>query len=222
LQKRAPTLPGGWQLEAEVHQSLGNRQAAIAAWRTALDKGATGEAAVLLHRLLLADDPAAAEAMARQWRASQPRDAFFVTHLAETAAQAGQRELAETHYRQALALAPDHVGVLNNLADLLVSSRPQEALTLAIRAATQAPAEPAVLDTLASAQAASGQLDAALSTQQRAVAFAPGDPRLRLHLGRLWLDKGNKDKAREQLQRAEQAADPAVRDAAAALLRRAL
>jgi putative PEP-CTERM system TPR-repeat lipoprotein len=221
LQKRAPTLPGGWQLEAEVQQSLADRKAAQAAWRTALDKGATGEAAVQLHRLLLADDPAAAEAMARQWRASQPRDAFFVTHLAETAAQAGQRAQAEAHYRQALALVPDHVGVLNNLADLLVGVRPQEALALAVRAATLAPAEAAVLDTLAAAQAASGQLAAALSTQQRAVAFAPGDPRLRLHLGRLWLDSGDKDKAREQLRRAEQAADPAVREAAGALLRQA-
>ena len=221
LQKRAPTLPGGWQLEAEVHQSLADRKAAVAAWRTAIDKGATGEAAVQLHRLLLADDPAAAEAMARQWRASQPRDAFFVTHLAETAALAGQRAQAEAHYREALALVPDHVGVLNNLADLLVRVRPQEALALALRAATLAPAEAAVLDTLASAQAASGQLAAALSTQQRAVAFAPGDPRLRLHLGRLWLDSGDKDKAREQLRRAEQAADPAVRDAAGALLRQA-
>jgi len=218
LQQRTPLLPGGWQLEAEVHESLKDVPAAIAAWRTALEKGAGAEAAVSLHRLLLDSDAAAAEVLVRRWRETQPRDAFFLTHLAETAARAGRRAEAVAHYRQALTLAPDHVGVLNNLAELLLTERPAEALPLAERASQLAPAEPAILDTLAAARAAQGQLDAALQAQERAVAFAPAEERLRLNLGRLWLKKGDKEKAREQLRRAERAANPSVRDEAVRLL----
>ena len=221
LQARLPQQPGGWQLEAEVHEALKDRPAAIAAWRTAIDKGAASEAAAALHRLLSAGDAAAAGAFEKRWRAAQPRDAYFITHLAETAARAGQREQAIAFYRQAQALAPNHVGVMNNLAELLLAERPAEALTLAERAAQLAPGEAAILDTLAAAQAARGQIDTALKSQARAVAFAPGELRLRLHLGRLWLDKGDKDKAREQLRRAERSTDAPVREEAARLLAKA-
>ncbi len=221
LQTKWPRQAGGWQLEAEVHEALKDRPAAISAWRTALDKGALGEAAAALHRLLSASDIAAAAAFEKRWRATQPQDAYFITYLAETAARAGQREQAVGLYRQALERAPQHVGVMNNLAELLLTDRPAEALTLAARASQLAPAEPAVLDTLAAAQAASGQLDAALLSQQRAVAFAPGALQLRLHLGRLWLHKGDKAKAREQLQRAERSTDVPVRDEATRLLTKA-
>ena len=218
LQSKWPRQPGGWQLEAEVHEALNNRQAAIAAWRAALDKGALGEAAAALHRQLAAGDGAAAAAFEKRWRATQAQDVYFITYLAETAARAGRRDEAVGLYRQALALAPQHVGVMNNLAELLLSDRQAEALTLATRASRFAPAEPAVLDTLAAAQAAGGQLDAALLSQQRAVAFAPGELQLRLHLGRLWLQKGDKAQAREQLQRAERSTDVRVRDEATRLL----
>ena len=59
---------------------------------------------------------------------------------------------AEARYKQALQMVPDDAQVQNNLANALLAQgkRPQ-ALSVAQRAARQAPHMPEVLDTLAAA-----------------------------------------------------------------------
>ena len=88
----------------------------------------------------------------------------------------GDLAAAERAYRDALELNTDMVQALNGLAWLLATSadpsfhKPAEALQLAQRAvALQEPAHPALLDTLAAAQAANGQFDEAVTTAEEAL-----------------------------------------------------
>lgn len=99
--------------------------------------------------------------------------------LAEALARLGREAEAAVHYRQALAARPDWVEPANNLAWLLATAAdpavraPEEALRWAERAArATARRDPLVLDTLAAAQAAAGQLEAARATLDEALARA--------------------------------------------------
>ena len=108
---------------------------------------------------------------------------------------------------------------MNNLAELLLQRKDPGALALAERAVRLAPQVPYVLDTLASAQAGAQRVDLALQTQRRAVELAPADPRLRLHLGRLLVARGEVEAARRELGAALRPdAPPATRQEAQRLL----
>lgn len=224
VQQRRPTAALGWQLEAEVQGALGQRDAAAAAWRKAYAQpDATPQVAAALHRTLLAggaEGAAAARQFEARHLAARPRDAYFLTYLAEMAQAAGDAAAAERHYRRALAIQGDDPLLMNNLAALLTEPRPAEALALAERAVRLAPGQPALLDTLAAAQAKSRQFDRAVQNQLRAIEFAPGEPLLRLHLARIYVAQGDKDKARTELRRLASSGIPApLREQAEALLR---
>jgi putative PEP-CTERM system TPR-repeat lipoprotein len=201
-QTRRPADALGWDLEAELEAALGNKREAAAAARTALERSNSPERAVALHRALAAVDARAAQQFQDSRLKSHPADLLFAAYLAEVAQRAGRREEAEARYQGILRADANHVFALNNLAELLLQRRRPEALALAERAAHLLPHAPAVLDTLASAQAQALQAEAALKTQQRAVELLPGDPAMRLRLARYLVARGDRDKAREELQRA--------------------
>ena len=77
----------------------------------------------------------------------------------------------------------------------------RSARLLAERAVAAAPQNADLLDTLAQAQAAEGQLDAAIATQKRAVSTAPDAPALRLTLARILVQAGDRAKAKTELDR---------------------
>lgn len=103
--------------------------------------------------------------------------------FADKLAAAGHPGPAIAAYRDGLAKSPENVSLLNNLATLLVTApetslrNPADAVALAESAVrlTQATSAP-VLDTLATAQAASGQFAAAVATAERALAIAESRP----------------------------------------------
>jgi putative PEP-CTERM system TPR-repeat lipoprotein len=205
VQKLAPTQALGWQLEGEVELTRTRRDAALAAFRTALARQASTDTAIQLHRTLLGTasmpgDAAAAAAFEATWLKGQPRDALFLAYLGEAAKRAGRLPEAESRYRQALALQADDPVVLNNLAYLLIENgRADEGLRLAQRAQTLAPHLPAVLDTLATALGKLGRFKDAVAWQRRAVERQPHDEVLRLHLANLLVAAGQKDPARDEL-----------------------
>lgn len=224
VQQRRPDDPLGWDLAAEIETRLGNAPAAAAAARTALDKAPAPDPAraVLLHRALLAADPAAARRFQADWLKGSPGDGYFITHLADVAQAGGDLAQAEAFYRQALRADPVNALLLNNLADLLLRRKDGEALALAQRAAAAAPWVPEILDTLAAAQAQAGQRDAALRTQQRAVDLRPGSGMLRLHLAHHLRARGEDEKAREQVALAIRLGLPPAEQADAEKLQRQL
>jgi tetratricopeptide (TPR) repeat protein len=114
-------------------------------------------------------------------------DENAIAHAHLGAALAERGRLAETvrHYREAVRIRPGFLTVTNNLAWLLATTRddalrdPASAVSLAERAVQiRTPPDPAVLDTLAAAYAASGRFDDAVRAAERAVelAVAAGGP----------------------------------------------
>ncbi len=139
-------------------------------------RGRSAEARPLLERAL-ALDPAHARAHAA---------------LAQIDAEQGRARDAVSHYRESLRLEPGYLPAANNLAQLLATTSdaglrdPAEAIRLAEAALGAAGDEPALLDTLAAAQAAAGQLARAVETATRAAALAQarGDAALQREIER--------------------------------------
>lgn len=201
VQKARPKDAIGWDLEAEILIRLGNPRGAAVAYRKALELAPVSARAVLLHQQLLASEPVAARQFQEQWLKASPDDVLFIAYLAEAAQAAGNAAAAEALYRQALKLQPDNALLLNNLAELLLQRKDPAASPLAERALALAlPLQrPAVLDTLAAAQASVGKLDSAVQTQSKAVELAPASAALRLRLAKYLHAGGDIAKAREEL-----------------------
>lgn len=109
----------------------------------------------------------------------RPDHVAAVFELAATLAKLGQAPEAVQHYRAGLKLIPDHAAGLNNLAWLL-ATHPDgairngvEALQLASKLTARPEAASAMLlDTLAAAQAESGDVRLAVKTARHAIAVA--------------------------------------------------
>jgi tetratricopeptide (TPR) repeat protein len=100
-------------------------------------------------------------------------------HLGSTLLDQGRPAETIAHYRKAVAADPNFLEATNNLAWLLATCdraslrNPDDALRYAERAvALSRNEDPAVLDTLAAAQAAAGRFDEARATLERAGALA--------------------------------------------------
>lgn len=203
-QKQKPDNGFGHQLEGDIEAARRNLDAAVAAYRTSLQKTPATDTAVRLHGVLLrANRSADADRFAGEWEKAHPRDAVFKFHLADLALSQGQTAQAETRYRAVLELQPNNALALNNVAYLMVRQNKPGALDFAVRATRLMPNQAALLDTLALAQEAENQVREAVETQKRAVALAPDDANLRLNLARLLVKGGDKAQARQELQTLE-------------------
>ena len=159
-------------------------------------------ASVRLYQVLAQGDrPAEADAFATQRLRSHPDDVPLLFAMASAAQNQGDLATAQKHYERLLALQADHALALNNLAMVRLQLKQPGARGLAERAVAAAPQNADLLDTLAQAQAAEGQFDAAANTQRAAVAAAPQTPVLRLTLARILLQGGERAKAKAELDR---------------------
>jgi tetratricopeptide (TPR) repeat protein len=118
----------------------------------------------------------------RQLRFVMERDPDFANapfELAMVTLQQGNRDGAIAEFEDLLKRHPDHAATQNNLAWLLVTHPddqrydPKRALDLAGQAVTRTKGElPDYLDTLAVAEAAGGDFEAAMKTIERAILVA--------------------------------------------------
>lgn len=107
---------------------------------------------------------------------------------------------AEQYFRQVLVIRPGHVVALNNLAWLLAEQGRAGAVEMAERALTQTSQTAPILDTLAKALAAEGQMERALEVQKKAVEGDANRPQYRLNLARMQIKAGQKAQARAELE----------------------
>ncbi len=202
LQADQPGDAVGWLLEGEVQMRLRQWASAATVLRQAVQRQSPGAAPVRLYQALATGDrPADAEAFASQWLQNHPADTPLLFAMAGTAHAQGDLHRAQQHYERLLAVQANHAMALNNLAMVRLQRKQPGARALAERAVATALRNPALLDTLAQAQAAEGQLDTALATQRSAVAAAPQTPALRLNLARILLQAGERAKAKAELDR---------------------
>ena len=202
VQADQPGDAAGWLLEAEVQLRQRQWASAIALLRQALQRNAHGAAAAKLYQtLVLAGQTAEARTFADQWLRKHPADTTLLFTMASLAHTRGDLPAAQQHYQRLLEVQADHTLALNNLAMVRLQLKQPGARMLAERAVAAAPQNADLLDTLAQAQAAEGQLDTAISTQKSAVAAAPQAPALRLTLARILVQAGERAKARTELER---------------------
>lgn len=202
LQKDRPGNVLGWVLEGELEAAQQHWGPAATAYRKALDKSPPPSLVTkYLHVLKLGGRAAEASAFAAARLKSNPNDLVLMFYLGDLAQQGGDLKQARQYYEEVLRRNSEHLLALNNLATVHLAQKQPGALALARRAALLAPREPAVLDTLAQAQAAEGSLADAVATQRQAVTLAPDNPDLRLSLAGLLLRNGDKAEARQQLPR---------------------
>lgn len=204
MQRRRPKAGLGFTTEGDIEVRRRNWKAAVAAYREAMQVEPSSEVAVKLHSVLrVAGSAADADRVAADWERKRPRDPVFRYYLGDVATQAKNYPAAEAYYREVLAQQPANALALNNVAWLTLQQGKPGALDLAMKADSLMPNRAPILDTLAAAQAASGQTALAIETQQRAVAAAPQQPGLKLALAKLYLKAGDQKRAREQLQQLE-------------------
>jgi tetratricopeptide (TPR) repeat protein len=147
-------------------------------------------------------------AVLEQARDAAPDSIGALRQLAATQRAAGDDEAAETNYREALELKPNHGRTLLALASLLKKrGRGSEALELLERAAgAGSNAERAEANlALGKARLSSGQVETALAAFRAAVDFSPSDVSIRLTIAKACLATGQKRlyvEARAQAERA--------------------
>ncbi len=186
VQQTSPAEALGYRMEGDVFSAQSQWTKAIGSYRVALtkaDMGATPSA--LHHALIRAGKQLEATAFEATWLRQHPDDAAFRLRLANLALERNDPDAAETGLRMVVAQRPDSVEALNNLAHVLVLRNKKGAVKIAQRAFNLAPHRADVVDTLAQAQAAEGQIDDAIETQILAKKLAPQAPLMHLNLVRL-------------------------------------
>jgi putative PEP-CTERM system TPR-repeat lipoprotein len=202
LASRRPELSLGDELVGMVERQRGHWKEAIAAYQAALRKRPSSALAQRLHETLLAGGSTPqAGAFTQSWLKDHPRDVGFLVHLAISASAAKDFATAEARNREALAIAPNNAVALNNLAWAMHQQKKPGALAHAERANDLVPELPAFMDTLAVLLADGGQTAKAIELQQRAVAKEPDTAAFRLTLAKLYLQAGNRERGREELER---------------------
>lgn len=202
IQAARPSEATGFVLAGDVEYARQAWEPAAALYRVGLQKqGSTTRTAINLHGALLkAGKTADAARFVQDWQKTRPQDAAFRFYLGDRALAAKDNEAAERHYRNVLAIEPRHPLAMNNVAWLMATQSRAGAAALAAQAVALLPNSPQLLDTLATAQAAEGQVAQAISTQKSALTIAPSDTSLKLNLAKLHAQAGDKPAARAELE----------------------
>ncbi len=130
-----------------------------------------------------------------------PNDPFPILRLGIIYEGMGRLDEARQQYEAVLKIQPDQPVALNNLAYMKADagSDLDQALTLAQRAAQQAPEDLNIKDTLAFIYTRKGLTDEGLSILRDLVAKSPSNPTYRIHLAMALLQKGDKASAKKEL-----------------------
>lgn len=221
MQTRDPASAGGYLLEAAVHRKLKNNAATIPVYQAGIKRASEpAELALNLFVALLASgDWKQAETLAKQHLSAHSSDSAMHYTLGEAYMARSENANAERHFQEATRLRSDQPNAWNNLAWVLLQQRKPGAVEAARRAVELAPDHAAMVDTLAAALAASGQVAEALAEQKKAVQLAPTDAGVRLRLAEIAIGAGDRTLAKSELQRLVDANQKgSIRDRAASLL----
>lgn len=203
MQQQHPKAVNGYAFEALVQLRLKSVDAAMAAFRRGLAVPDVDPELARMYFISMtkADRIADADRFSSAWMKDHPDDIAFDYQMATTAIARNDLAQAETRLRRVVAKRPRHPLALNNLAWALAVQGKPGSVEFAQKAVELMPDKAALVDTLAMALAAEGQLPKALSTQKRAVELSPDDNGLRLNLAKIALQAGDKALARTELDR---------------------
>ncbi|HEY3148138.1 MAG TPA: XrtA/PEP-CTERM system TPR-repeat protein PrsT, partial [Dongiaceae bacterium] len=172
MQIQRPKDPEGFIIEGDIraHQKAWNK--AATAYRNGLTHRDSTDLAVRLHvALRFGARDADAEKFAASWLKSHPDDFVFRTYIADVVMVQKDYAAAAAQYRTILEQHPNDVHVLNNLAWILGEQKDPKAVEYAEQAVRLAPDNPAVLDTLGTLLADSGNPKRGIELLNKAVSL---------------------------------------------------
>ncbi|WP_313954123.1 XrtA/PEP-CTERM system TPR-repeat protein PrsT [Accumulibacter sp.] len=183
-----------------VAMARGQYPAAMAAYRTALEREeSTANALNLVRAQLAAGEAGKAASFLQGWVKTRPLDLLALKALAEAQFRAGQLAAARQTYARVIAEDTDDAVVLNNYANLLQQLKDPVAAKHAERALQLDPENPSYLDTLGWILVQQGKGEAGLRYLREARLRSPGSGEIRYHLAYALARGGRKAEARDEL-----------------------
>jgi predicted Zn-dependent protease len=131
-----------------------------------------------------------------------PRDAAVLNALADAQQVAGRKQEAISNYRQILVVDPNNADAMNNLAYTLLDTEgaSEEARTLVERALQKSPQNPTYSDTLGMVYLKRNLGDSAVQVFSGLVQRFPDNPAYRYHYAVSLSQKGQRAKAKSELE----------------------
>ena len=201
VQAQQPKQPFGHVLEAEIYLAQKKLDPAERTYRAALKKFDLPALAIRAHAVMQAAGKRdEAQSLAEDWIRRHPKDTAVLAYLGERDIAEKRYEGAAARYQSALERLPDNALFLNNLAWVSHELKRPNALQYAERAHELAPDSPAVMDTLGTILAGSGQMERALELLGRAAQLAPDAHQIRLNFAKALLKAERKPAARKELE----------------------
>ena len=201
VQAENPKHPIGYVLEGEVYVYQKKWDAAERVYRAALKNFDTPTLAARTHAVMhQAGKAKEADALAEQWIAAHPKDAFMLNYLGERDLVAKRYEDAVKRYQSAIKRAPDNALLLNNLAWVKHQLKQSGARDEAERAHELAPENVQIMDTLGVILVDSGELERGLELLGTAAERAPQAHHIRLNFAKALVKAKRKEAARKELE----------------------
>jgi putative PEP-CTERM system TPR-repeat lipoprotein len=201
VQNDMPKAPLGYVLEGDVLMATRKPAQATVLYEKAYGLHKSGFVATRIYDAWAdAGKPDVGEARLKEWLAQDPSDIASRRHLAYGRIQRGKYAQAIEQYKFVLDKQPDDRLALNNVAWAMNKLKDPAAVRFAQRAYDLKPDDGAIADTYATILIDSGDLAKGLAILQKAVADAPGNREVRLHLAQTLAKSGDKAKAIGQLE----------------------
>lgn len=201
-QQALPGLPGPYLLEGDILLAQRKWDEAVAPLAKAHAMSPGSNTLLKLFRARSRNGSVkTSDAMLNDWINRHPQDIDVRLARAELHLSRLDLPSAEADYRAVLAVRPNQLNALNNLAFILQGKNPAESLDFARRAYEQAPDNPNILDTYGWLMVTSqgGNLSQGLKLLEKAVGKAPQNPGYRLHYARALVQAKQTEEARRQL-----------------------
>ena len=199
LRQSAPAASVTHRLEGDLAMRQGRFSEALGHYRKV---GADGRDSVLVvaeyEAARRAGEPKAHQVL-ENWLVAHPKDASVSAVLADDRQRRGDAEGAINLYEGVLALLPNSIVALNNLAVLYHGKADPRALETARKAHELAPGSPEVQDTYGWLLVENGRLDEGLELLRNAVRRLPDNAEVQYHYAAVLARKGNAAEAVEIL-----------------------
>lgn len=201
VQREKPKQAAGYKLEGDVWMAQKQALPALQRYEQAFALARTAALLVNVHQALtLAGKTREADARFAAWLEAHPDDVASRLYLARIAQARRDYQAAIIQYEAIVRQQPKHVVALNDLAWNYQQVRDGRALATAEAAQRLAPANAAVLDTLAAIVLDRNEVARATALWQQAVALAPESPEIRYHFGLSLARSGDAQGARRQFE----------------------
>lgn len=198
--KKEPKLAIGNSLMGDISMARNQPKVAIDYYKKAFQAEPSPDTAGRLFRTQASLDVKAAVQLMDQWLQKNPNDIDGRRMLAEAHVKSNNMASAKQEYERLRQLAPKDIGVINDLANVMLRMKDPQAMQVAEQALAADPNNVAAIDTVGWAAFNAGNLDRAVQLLRDARLRDPDSAEIRYHLAAALVKTGRKVEAREELQ----------------------